>query len=170
MTLKPGESIVEYIAGKRIIYQQPLAYLAVGFMFYFLMSEYIYAPHQLETGTLHKTEKLELGISLAIISLIAYAFVGRPKLNFIEISAAVGYIYGTAFIMAPLVILLQIPLHNIIDYIPKRMRFTVVDVPLLAITIYMSLSVCKAASLSTVRLLIPIIFSLLLFVQGIGLI
>lgn len=164
MLLDPGKVVFEYIAGHRIIYHPPLNYLVLSALVYKLLSEWILRKNGWESGRFAEMTPLHLLLSFGAISIAAYILILRPHFSIIETVVAVCYIYGTVFLIAPvLAIIIQAPFPRIADSLKPVYRPFIVDGWTIVFAIYMAVRITLKAQVSLLRLAIVTLFTFSLY-------
>lgn len=153
MLLDPAKVVFEYIAGHRVIWHPPISYFVLSALIYKLLFEWILKKNGWEPGRFAHMTSIQLLLTFAAISLVAYMLLLRPRYNFIESVVVVCYIYGTIFLVAPiLAILLQAPFPGIADNLNPPYRPLLVDGWSILLAIYMAIRIIIKAQASLLRL------------------
>ena len=164
MLFDPGKVVFEYIAGHRITYHPPINYLVLSALIYKLLSEWILRKNGWESGRFADMTSLQLLLSFGIISVAAYILILRPKFNIFETIVAVCYIYGTVFLIAPIIaFIIQAPFPKLADNLKPVYRPFIVDGWTILLAIYMAIRITLRAQASPVRLAIVTILTLSLY-------
>jgi hypothetical protein len=112
--IRPGNTSLNYLKGKRKSYQQPVSYFFIWIGLYILVHNFIINHNQFHIydgpqGQLNVVDNgnillrthfsLFFGPILLISALIIYAILARPRFNFMEILTICLYGAGTYFMM-----------------------------------------------------------------------
>lgn len=164
MLLDPGRLVLDYIAGRRVNWHPPISYLLLSAIIYKLLLEWILKKNSWEAGRFAHMSYLQMLLAFAIISLLGYFLVLRPRYNFIESVVTVCYIYGTVFLVAPiLAILIQAPFPTLASDIDQKFRPLIVDVWSILLGAYMAIRIVIKMEASLFRLTIVTLLTVIMY-------
>jgi len=159
MLTVPGKSIIEYLRGSRKKYLAPFNYFAASLTIYWLVAWFFFRSREKEIG-----EGITMDLKILIILLFGMSFIAwlicgvkwgatrQRSYNFIEAVVVFCYIYGTNFLIAPVLVAFELQVWPQLTGIVGRNNMKVVtDLPLIALIAYMAYQFCKAAHISKLK-------------------
>lgn len=140
---KPGPTLDGWIRDKETLPVSPVQYFIVCANIYLALIKFVLVPNNLYVGAINQLNAVDLASILLGLSIISWPIAGGQGISLIKAFSVYAYVYGTAFILNPFILLFESSFFKYLKYLPQDYVILICDLPTTIFILYSMWSLFK---------------------------
>lgn len=136
ISFRPGTSLNDYVNSRQAIYVQPFQYFVLSLSVYSFVIKYILKPQHWYIGVVDQLSAPQSVLLLLGLALIGWVMVGIRGFSLIQVFSVFLYVYGTAFLLNPVINVAEAELVPVLHGLQPLPRILLGDAPTITFIFY----------------------------------
>lgn len=136
ISFRPGTTLNDYVNSRQAIYVQPFQYFVLSLSVYSFVIKYILKPQHWYIGVVDQLTVPQSALLLMGLALIGWMIVGVRGISLIQVFSVFLYVYGTAFLLNPVINVAESELVPALHGLQPLPRVLAGDVPTVLFIFY----------------------------------
>jgi hypothetical protein len=164
MLQNPGPTLNEFIKNKDFLPMRPIQYFIVSGNAYILLIKFFFIPNNMYVGTINQLNPIDLFSILFGLSLMSWLITWNEGIRFTKVLSTYAYVYGTAFILNPVILVLESILFKHFKFLQKEQFIIVFDIPTTIYVLYSMWSLFKVRGIKKYKFWLATLLGIIYYV------
>lgn len=160
---KPGATLDGWIKDKETLPVPPFQYFIVCANIYLVLIKFVFIPNNLYVGAINQLDTVDLAWILLGLSIISWPISGGEGITLIKVFSVYAYVYGTAFILNPFILLFESFSFKYLKYLPHDYSILICDLPTTIFILYAMWNLFKVRRIKMYKFWLTAIAGLLYY-------